>query len=29
MQEELIKNKGIFYGFYKMQSEGFLKLNED
>lgn len=27
--EELIKNKGIFYNFYKMQSEGFLKLNED
>lgn len=27
--EELVKNKGIFYGFYKMQSEGFLRLNED
>lgn len=27
--EELIKNKGVFYGFYKMQSEGFLKLSED
>lgn len=28
-QTELIKQKGAFYGFYQMQSEGFLKLNED
>ncbi len=28
-QVELMKQKGAFYGFYKMQSEGFLKLNED
>lgn len=28
-QTELIKQKGAFYSFYQMQSEGFLKLNED
>lgn len=28
-QAELLQQKGIFYGFYKMQSEGFLRLNED
>lgn len=28
-QTELIQQKGAFYSFYQMQSEGFLKLNED
>lgn len=28
-QKELLKEKGTFYNFYKMQSEGFLKIDEE
>ncbi|MDD4555986.1 MAG: ABC transporter ATP-binding protein [Alphaproteobacteria bacterium] len=28
-QKELLKEKGVFYNFYKMQSEGFLKIDDE